>query len=320
MPPDRQIGRYRRWYARLLRLYPRPYRDRFGEPMSQTFADLARERSDANRSLIGFVVATFAETAIQIVRENAMHRRPGIRHYLRWVLFTAVVLLVPLLAMVLRIGVVDPGGSGVEGVNWGPIDFLAAGVLILGAGLLYEYASGRSVGVARRVAVGIAVGAGLLLVWANLAVGLIGRDGHPANLLYLLVLGVALGGALVSRFAPARPVRGDVRDRERADRDRRLRRRYRAARHARRRPVLRRRVARIRPALPAGSGHGPRDLMLRVERVARAHHLERPPGTSHACIYDGPALGARTRRGRHEQACLTSDRYHRWPDAGGAGG
>ena len=34
MGSDRTIGRYRRWYARLLRLYPRSFRERFGEPMA----------------------------------------------------------------------------------------------------------------------------------------------------------------------------------------------------------------------------------------------------------------------------------------------
>jgi len=70
MSSDRTIGRYRRWYGRLLRLYPRPFRDRFAEPMTQTFSDLARERKDADRSLLGFAVATFAETTVHILREN----------------------------------------------------------------------------------------------------------------------------------------------------------------------------------------------------------------------------------------------------------
>ena len=38
--------------------------------MTQTFADLARELTDANRGLIGFAIATFAETTVQILREN----------------------------------------------------------------------------------------------------------------------------------------------------------------------------------------------------------------------------------------------------------
>jgi hypothetical protein len=40
MSSDRAIGRYRRWYERLLRLYPRPFQERFAKPMAQTFADL----------------------------------------------------------------------------------------------------------------------------------------------------------------------------------------------------------------------------------------------------------------------------------------
>ena len=53
---DGAIGRYRRWYGRLLRLYPRPFRQRFGEPMAQTFTDLIRERREANRGLHAFAL------------------------------------------------------------------------------------------------------------------------------------------------------------------------------------------------------------------------------------------------------------------------
>ena len=62
MASDRSIRRYRRWYARLLRLYPRPFQDRFGEPMAQTFTDLIGERRDANRGLHVFALGTFVET------------------------------------------------------------------------------------------------------------------------------------------------------------------------------------------------------------------------------------------------------------------
>ena len=48
--------RYRTCYATLLRLYPRPFRERFGEPMAQTFHDLCRERRNANRGLFGFAL------------------------------------------------------------------------------------------------------------------------------------------------------------------------------------------------------------------------------------------------------------------------
>jgi hypothetical protein len=67
---------YRRWYARLLRLYPRAYRDRFAEGMQQTFNDLLRERRDTGRSLFGFVLWMYVEASIGIARENMRGSRP----------------------------------------------------------------------------------------------------------------------------------------------------------------------------------------------------------------------------------------------------
>jgi hypothetical protein len=201
MPSDGAIGRYRRWYARLLRLYPRPVRRRFGEPMAQTFTDLIRERREANRGLHAFALGTFAETTAGIMRENMtqlMETRDVIR-WGRWVLVTAAILAVPALAMAFNIGVPDPG-EGTEGVNWGPMDFATMGVLILGSGLLFEYASSRGGSVAHRAAVGIAVLAGLGLIWVNLAVGMM--DVENGNLMYVLVLFVALVGAAIGRFEP----------------------------------------------------------------------------------------------------------------------
>jgi hypothetical protein len=199
MASDGSIRRYRGWYARLLRLYPRPFQDRFAEPMTQTFTDLARERTDANRGLAGFAVRTFAETSAGIITENIAHMTIPNLNYLRWVLVTAAVLAVPALAMAFRIGVPDPG-AGTGGVNWGPMDFATMGVLVLGAGLLFEYVSSRGRNFAHRAGTGIAVLAGLGLIWVNLAVGMM--DVEPGNLMYVLVLFVALVGAAVGRFEP----------------------------------------------------------------------------------------------------------------------
>ena len=199
MAPDARIGRYRRWYGRLLRLYPRPFRERFAEPMTQTFADLARERSDVGRGLIGFAIPTFAETLAHILREN-MTQLMQTKNYLRWVLVTAVVLAIPALAMAFNLAIPDPGSSSEGGVNWGPMDFAIMGVLVLGSGLLYEYASSRRGSVAQKAAVGIAVLAGFGLVWVNLAVGMM--DVENGNLMYVLVLFVALVGAAIGRFEP----------------------------------------------------------------------------------------------------------------------
>ncbi len=51
-----------------------------------------------------------------------------------------------------------------------------------------------------RLAALLTLGGGFLMVWANLAVGIIGNEENPRNLIFYLVLVVGLIGALVSRF------------------------------------------------------------------------------------------------------------------------
>ncbi|MBC6613254.1 hypothetical protein H8B15_20195 [Hymenobacter sp. BT507] len=85
---------------------------------------------------------------------------------------------------------------------WTLFDFVAAGVLLFGAGLTFVLLARMGNNTTYRVAVGVAVAAGLLLVWANMAVGLVGSEDNPANLLYGGVLAVALLGAFVARFRP----------------------------------------------------------------------------------------------------------------------
>jgi hypothetical protein len=55
---------------------------------------------------------------------------------------------------------------------------------------------------AYRLAIGIALAAALILVWLSLGVGIIGRDGDPANLMYFGVLAVGLIGAIIARLEP----------------------------------------------------------------------------------------------------------------------
>jgi hypothetical protein len=88
-----------------------------------------------------------------------------------------------------------------EEVEWSLGDFLVAGCLLFGAGLAHELmgrqASGR---LSYRLGSALAVVGCLLLVWMNLAVGLIGTAGHPANLLYGAVLLAVIGGSVAVGF------------------------------------------------------------------------------------------------------------------------
>lgn len=55
---------------------------------------------------------------------------------------------------------------------------------------------------AYRAALGVALAAAILLVWLSLGVGIIGRDGDPANRMYFGVLAIGLVGAIFARLRP----------------------------------------------------------------------------------------------------------------------
>ena len=50
--------------------------------------------------------------------------------------------------------------------------------------------------------IGIMLAAAFFLLWANAAVGLIGSEEEPANMMYLGVLAVGIIGAIIARFKP----------------------------------------------------------------------------------------------------------------------
>lgn len=70
MAPEPPIQRYQTWYSRLLRLYPKAYRERFGEGMRQTFNDLCQERATEGGGLLSLALWVFVETLVAIIREH----------------------------------------------------------------------------------------------------------------------------------------------------------------------------------------------------------------------------------------------------------
>ena len=71
MAIELRARRYRNWYSKLLRLYPKSYCERFGEGMEQTFNDLCHERVKAGSGLFSLALGVFVETLAAIIRENA---------------------------------------------------------------------------------------------------------------------------------------------------------------------------------------------------------------------------------------------------------
>ena len=89
-----------------------------------------------------------------------------------------------------------------SGVNWRTDDFIAMGVMFFIACGSYELATRLSDKVAYRAAAGVAIVTVFLTVWVNLAVGMLGSERNPANLLFGGVLSIGLIGALLARFRP----------------------------------------------------------------------------------------------------------------------
>ena len=103
----------------------------------------------------------------------------------------ALMLLAPLLAMQVT-----------DEVRWDAADFALFGGMLAAAVGAYELAARVSGDGAYRTAFGLALAGAFILVWANLAVGVIGPEDHPANLMYFGVLAVGVIGAVVARLQP----------------------------------------------------------------------------------------------------------------------
>ena len=124
---------------------------------------------------------------------NANPQRWSALRKLPWIV-AVVILLLPAVAMQFN----------VEGVVWTASDFIVMGVILLIACGSFEVLARSAPNFAYLAAAAIAIGTGFLMVWANLAVGIVGDGLNGANLMFFGVVLVAIVATLVARFrAPA---------------------------------------------------------------------------------------------------------------------
>jgi hypothetical protein len=178
-------------YSKLLRFYPKPFRERFGEGMEQTFNDPCRERKEAGEGLFTFALWAFVETSTGIIRERITIIMMKNKRLIGIALAAAFTLL--LLFLVMQIS---------DEVNWDLVDFALAGALLIGAGLTYVLAARKTGHFVYRTAFVVALATAFILIWVNVAVGIIGDEGNLANLMYIGVLAVGFIGAIIARFKP----------------------------------------------------------------------------------------------------------------------
>ena len=187
MATDIAGRRYRKWYAMLLRLYPRPFREQFGEGMTQTFDDLCREHRDAKRRLCWLALWIFFETSVGIVRENTTHMSQLGKTMLRVALGALAMLMVPLVA-----------SQVVEDWHWGVRGFVVVYVLFFATGMAYALIARKMGAWSYKAGVGVALVAGFALGWSNMVH--VADSENPANLVYYSVLAMGAVGACLARL------------------------------------------------------------------------------------------------------------------------
>ncbi|GAB1489587.1 hypothetical protein MASR2M8_20400 [Opitutaceae bacterium] len=89
-----------------------------------------------------------------------------------------------------------------EGWNWGVADYVLAWVMMTGVGFVYALVTRKSDHIAYRLAAALALLTAFMIVWGTIAVGFIGSDDNPANMLYGGVLLTGMIGAGLARFSP----------------------------------------------------------------------------------------------------------------------
>jgi len=183
--------RYRAWYAMLLRRYPRPFHERFGEGMEQTFHDLCRERRDAGQGLFGLALWVFFETLAGIVRENTNQMSQMQKTVLRVALVALGLLMVPIVASRL-----------VPGWNWPVGAFVFTYVLFFGTGMAYALIARKMGAWSYKAAVGLALAGGFVMGWATMVH--MSETENPVNLVYFGVLAVGAVGAGLARLEARR--------------------------------------------------------------------------------------------------------------------
>lgn len=105
----------------------------------------------------------------------------------------AALLMLPLVAM-----------RFTDEVQWSGVDVLVMALLLAAVCAAFELGLRKAPNSTCMLATGMAVGTGFLLAWVTLAVGIIGNENEPANLMFFGVLAIGLVAVIRSGLQPRR--------------------------------------------------------------------------------------------------------------------
>jgi hypothetical protein len=111
------------------------------------------------------------------------------KRLLIWAIAITALLMISLVAM-----------KFIHEVQWSFGDFVIMGAILFGIELAHELIARKSEKTKYSVSFGIGLAGVFILLWVNGAVGIIGSEDNPANLMYGVVLIAGIIGSFLSRF------------------------------------------------------------------------------------------------------------------------
>ena len=87
-------------------------------------------------------------------------------------------------------------------VDWNGDDFIVMGIMLAIVCGAIELAVRLSGNRSYRLGVAAAIGGAFLITWVNLAVGIVGSEHNPSNLLFFYALLLGIAGAVIARLKP----------------------------------------------------------------------------------------------------------------------
>ncbi len=170
------ILRSERIYKFILKLYPRQYREEFGEEMQFVFSETLKDSYEQNgtQGIISFWTLTMSDAVISLITQH-LQKQKGKKSMktkstsilmqnkiFGWIaLGTLGILLIPLIGMQYS-----------SEVDWGLFDFIVIGALLMGMGSLFVMTARKIRSTKNRIIAGIVFILAVLYMWAELAVGI----------------------------------------------------------------------------------------------------------------------------------------------------
>jgi hypothetical protein len=176
MKTKRLIRLSTRLYAAMVRLYPKGYRQEFGEEMVYVFSESLEETYleegiagiiylwtrvvfDTSKTLLAQHLEAQKGVTTMKTRRNDIIMQKKIFFLIAAV--TGFILAIPLITM-----------QFTHDVKWSLGDFIIMGILLFGMGSLFVLSARKTSKSRLRVAIGIGYTVALLYMWAELAVGI----------------------------------------------------------------------------------------------------------------------------------------------------